>query len=247
MYAKMKIKLENNEVSFWQSSNLQGIIMENIDTNYAEKLHGNQLNPYSQYITKENGTPIWHIHTYTEEAYENIILPMQKLQEIIIRKKELRVKIGEKELTTCMEKELIDEFYTEDCPKYLNISFLTPTSFKQDGKYVIYPDLKLIYGSLMRKYSAASETMDMIDENTLTELTEHSEIIRYRLQTVPFPVEKVRIYGFTGSIGIRVNGPETLARYIRLLLKFGEYSGVGIKTGIGMGAIEYNGGRRKND
>ena len=80
----MKIKLENNEVSFWQSSNLQGIIMENIDTNYAEKLHGNQLNPYSQYITKENGTPIWHIHTYTEEAYENIILPMQKLQEITI-------------------------------------------------------------------------------------------------------------------------------------------------------------------
>ena len=247
MYAKLKMRLENTGVSFWQSSNLQGIIMENIDTIYAEKLHGNQLNPYSQYITKEKGTPIWNIHTYTEEAYKNIILPMQKLQEITIRKKELHAKIGEKELTTCMEKALVDEFYMENCSKYLNVSFLTPTSFKQDGKYVIYPDLKLIYGSLMRKYSAASETMDMMDENTLMELVEHSEIIRYRLQTVPFPVEKVRIYGFTGNIGIRVNGPETLARYIRLLLRFGEYSGVGIKTGIGMGAMEYNGRRKKND
>lgn len=247
MYAKLKMRLENTEVSFWQSSNLQGIIMENIDTNYAEKLHGNQLNPYSQYITKENGTPVWNIHTYTEEAYKNIILPMQKLREITIRKKELHMNIGEKELTTCMEKDLVDEFYTENCSKYLNVSFLTPTSFKQEGKYVIYPDLKLIYGSLMRKYSAASETMDMLDENTLTELVEHSEIIQYRLQTVPFPVEKVRIYGFTGTIVIRVNGPETLARYIRLLLEFGEYSGVGIKTGIGMGAMEYNGRRKKND
>ena len=40
-----------------------------------------------------------------------------------------------------------------------------------------------------------------------------------------------------GKIGIKVKGSETIARYIRLLFHFGEFSGVGIKTGMGMGAI----------
>ena len=29
-----------------------------------------------------------------------------------------------------------------------------------------------------------------------------------------------------------------MSRYIRLLLKFGEYSGIGIKSSIGMGAVK---------
>ena len=39
------------------------------------------------------------------------------------------------------DNELITEFYEKKCPKYLEIKFQTPTAFKSDGKYVIYPDL----------------------------------------------------------------------------------------------------------
>ena len=38
-----------------------------------------------------------------------------------------------------------------------------------------------------------------------------------------------------------MKGSETIARYIRLLFHFGEFSGVGIKTGMGMGAIRCGG------
>ncbi len=44
--------------------------------------------------------------------------------------------------------------------------------------------------------SAVSEAFDMFDEETLEALVEQSEIVRYRLQTVPFPLEKVQITGF---------------------------------------------------
>ena len=37
---------------------------------------------------------------------------------------------------------------------------------------------------------------------------------------------------------IRVSGTKTMANYAHLLLRFGEYSGVGIKTGMGMGAVK---------
>lgn len=52
MYAELKVEFDSNEINFQQSSNLQGVLMENISSEYAEKLHGNQLNPYSQCILK---------------------------------------------------------------------------------------------------------------------------------------------------------------------------------------------------
>ena len=91
----------------------------------------------------------------------------------------------------------------------------------------------------MRKLSAASEEFNMYDEDTLEELVTQSEIVRYRLQTIPFPLEKTNITGFIGNICIHIKGPETIARYVSMLAKFGEFSGAGIKTGMGMGAMKY--------
>lgn len=239
MYADLRIELDTKEINYKQSSNLQGVIMETIDTDYAEQLHRNQTNPYSQYVTKEGERTIWHIKTMTEEAYQKIILPLSQKEEFQIRKKEMKVRAVNKRVQILESNELLDEFYKKDCSKYMELYFLTPTAFKQDGRYIFYPDLHLIYGSFMRKYSQLSAELNMIDEDALEELCQRSEIITYRLQTVSFPIEKVTITGFVGKICIKIKGPETLARYIRLLAHFGEFSGVGIKTGMGMGAIKY--------
>ena len=239
MYAKLRMELDSTAVNFQQSSNFQGVIMETIAPAYAARLHGNQLNPYSQCITKENDKVIWSVKALNEEAYENIILPVSKLTDITLRKKQISMSVYNKTVTVKDEKELVKEFYDKKCSKYLEVKFQTPTSFKSDGKYIIYPDLGLIYASLMRKYSAASEEFDMFDEETLEALVEQREIVRYRLNTVPFPLEKIKITGFTGNICIHIRGTETMARYVRMLLEFGEFAGVGIKTGMGMGAMKY--------
>lgn len=237
MYARLRMELDSDRISYQKSSNLQGIIMETIDTAYAQKLHETQINPYSQCLLKEKGKPIWYIKTLTEEAYENIIIPMTKLDKIIIRKKGIEAELISQKTELIQEKNLVKDFYDKPCGRYITVSFLTPTAFKSGGRYIFYPDLRLIYQSLMQKYSAVSDTLEMADEDTLETITERSEIVKFRLQTVPFPMEKVRITGFCGQITIKTTGPETLARYIRMLLQFGEFSGVGIKTSMGMGAI----------
>lgn len=238
MYAKLRIELDSSQISYQQSSNLQGVLMEQIDTDYAQELHQYSLNPYSQYVVKEKDKIVWYICTVNEEAYENIILPLEELKQITIRRKEITTNVVGRSIEILEESELMKQFYEESCDRYLNLQFCTPTAFKRDGKYVNYPDLRLVYGSLMRKYSAASEELDMYDEETLEELVRNSEIIRYRLQTMPFPLEKVQINGFVGNASIKIKGTETLANYIRLLCRFGEYSGVGIKTSMGMGAMQ---------
>lgn len=237
MYAELKMELEGEELNYKQSSNLQGVIMENIDEKYAEYLHHCNLNPYSQCIFKKEEKTIWKICTVTDEAYEKIIMPMSKIADFTIKNKKNTVYITKKEIKIKETSELLKEFYETSGKKFIEITFQTPTAFKQNGKYIFYPNLHLLYQSLMNKYSASSEIMEMMDEETLLQLEDNSEIVRYRLQSIPFPMEGINIPGFIGNIRIRFRGTNTMMRYIRLLLRFGEYSGVGIKTAMGMGAI----------
>lgn len=240
MLAKLRIRLEadSSEVGYYQSSNFQGILMEQIDHNYAEVLHKQGLKPYSQYILGREEKE-WIVTTLTKEAYHEIITPLldEKFTEFTINKKDMHIKILSKDLKKTDKQELLDEFYSNECDKYLNLEFLTPASFKSNGRYVIMPDMRYIYQSLMNKYSASSGDMEMYDDETLEQLVNSSHIIRYKLKSTIFPLEGIKVPSFKGEIGIKITGTDTMARYARLLARFGEYSGVGIKTAIGMGAL----------
>lgn len=235
---RMKLQVDKEDFGCYQSSNMQGIMMEQINSSYAEKLHEQGLKPYSQYVVGGEQKE-WVVKTFTKEAYREIITPLLdgELSEFCIEKKEMHAKIIGKELKTVRKQELLDEFYSDVCDRYLSLEFLTPTSFKSDGRYIIIPQVRYIYQSLMNKYSAASEDLNMCDEETLVQLTESSSIVQYRLKSTFFPLEGVKIPAFKGELSIKVSGTATMAKYARLLARFGEYSGVGIKSAIGMGAL----------
>lgn len=52
MLSELQLYLESGdqEIGYYQSSNLHGVLMQNINSDYAEYLHLQTLNPYSQCI-----------------------------------------------------------------------------------------------------------------------------------------------------------------------------------------------------
>lgn len=136
------------------------------------------------------------------------------------------------------KQELINQFYFEDGERYIKIQFQTPTAFKRQGNYEFYPDLQLIYQSLMNKYDLAS-TDDMVkSDELLEELLEYSRIIQYNLRSCYFPMGRAKIPAFMGTMTVKITGPQGMVNFANMLFQFGTYSGVGIKTAIGMGSIE---------
>ena len=86
----------------------------------------------------------------------------------------------------------------------------------------------------------------MHDEDTLEQICEHAQVIRYDLKSVSFSLEGVKIPSFIGKITIKLHGTDTMANFVNMLFEFGEYSGVGIKTSLGMGYMKIiNEGGRK--
>ena len=235
---KLELKTEGN-VGYLQSSLFQGVLMERADNAYAESVHITGLHPYSQFISSKNGLS-WTIRTLNTEAYKGIIEPLlaADFKEFDLTAKDQHIDIISKSIKSKTYEDLMKTFNSDGVEKYIRIEFESPTAFKRDSNYVFMPDTRLIFGSLMRKYSAASSSTDMTDEETLQYISDHSFISDFRIRSTRFPLEGIKIPSFMGEITIRFSGTDTMARYAKMLLEFGEFSGVGIKCGMGMGAIK---------
>ena len=242
------MELDDTEISYKQSSVLQGVLLEHIAEPYADILHMQQRHPYSQYIYKEDNQVMWCINTLDDEAREQIIAPLSNddFKEFIMKKQNKTVHILNKTQIEKKQQDMVKEFYSVPPQHMFHIELLTAASFKQRGKYILYPDMRLFYQSLMNKYSAISDDMEMMDEDILNMLADSSEIIKYRLRTVGFPLEGVIIPAFIGDFTVKINGADTMAAYARMLFRFGEYAGVGVKTAMGMGAFKMTEGGRYN-
>lgn len=250
MLSKIKIILKPEEpvnMSINMSSVMHGVLMELIGQETAEKLHTESLRPYSQYLEIADDQMIWYVCSLNEFAHEKIIKVLldESIKAIYLKKHKVKFDIVSKELKNLPVKELSAGFYRENSDRYVKLRFLTPTAFKQSGKYTFYPDLSCIYGSLMRRMDFVSLRSGMYDDDLLEELTRRSEIVGYNLRTVNYHLEGVRIPAFIGWITIKVTGAQSLINYVNMLMRFGEFSGVGIKTSLGMGALKIMEGSKK--
>lgn len=219
---------------------LQGALMERIDSGYATLLHQQPFNPYSQYCYWEGDTLIWRISTVTNDAMTYIIEPLRTLDTIHLRATNVALNVTKTTQETITLKSLQDTV-KEPGPSRIRVQFITPTSFKSHGEYVIMPSVRLIAQNLLMHYGQVyednkegyAETIDYIDKNV--------RITSYNLRSCPFGqvARKGReVPAFIGTAAFTLRGPDMVTGLVRMLLKFGEYAGVGIKTSMGMGGFK---------
>lgn len=235
-------------LSVRNASLTHGVLMELIDTDYATKMHEDGLRPYSQRVYRDKENAYWQICALTKEADDKIIEKLKLVDDFYIKSKNLEVNIISKNYDTLDEKKLVKDFYNKESSPKIKIRFVTPCAFKQNGTYTFYPDIRCIYQSLMNRWNYLSDNEVMADVDLLDELTKATKIKGYDLKSTGFCLERVVIPAFVGNIIISIKGTQTLVNFANMLLRFGEYSGVGIKTSIGMGMIECSSvGRRDYD
>lgn len=244
---QMELQTENNDfIPYQKAVVLQGILMEQVPEGCARKLHESGLRPYSQSVIHQNGKNIWRISAANQEAFREIILPLQeeRFSDFYMEDDKWKVTVAAKQLQKIEKNEFMDQYYFKDADRYLQVSFQTPTAFKSQGEYICMPTLRLMYQSLMKKYDAASEDETVESEEVLEQLLESSRIAQYQLHSCSYSVHGKRIPAFMGQMKIRVSGPQAMVNFLNLLFHFGEYAGVGIKTAMGMGAVKLTEGRK---
>lgn len=220
---------------------LQGALMEHVDHAYAAWLHVQPFNPYSQYCVtgKRDGTLAWHITALNDEALRQILVPLQTLDSITLHKVNMTFTVQVHSLTTTTLKSITDEI-SSNTASYAKVEFVTPTAFKSAGRYVIVPNVRLIFQNLLMQYGQMYETSDEADQDTVDYIDKNVWIRSYHLHSQR--MEHVNpqgraVSGFVGDLSLSIKGPQPLVGLVHMLLRFGEYAGVGIKTSMGMGGM----------
>jgi len=221
-----------------------GLLMENINRDYGEYLHEEGLKPYSQYLRfdRENKKYIWKISALNEEAEREILEPLKNLSDkkVILSNRQAQITLEFIGQTPSFSyKELADRFFLEDSLKRRHvIHFYTPTTFKVNGRYVIFPPVTNIFGSLLDRWNQFFSLISLQDENIKEHLAQFTCLVGYKLQSTKYEMEGVKIPGFLGEICLYIGGPDPLARIALMLLNYAHYSGIGAKTSLGMGGVK---------
>lgn len=230
------------------SSLMQGVMMEFINPVYADYLHNCLRTPYSQYIIYDDNFIYWNILCMDIDSKKNIIdaILEKRPDRIQLKHKETDLNIVRFKEENMSFQELLEATYFGDCSSRVTVEFKTPTAFKVNGKYQFYPTVYHIFNSLINKYDAVSKENTIYSDEIMEQIEKYIEITDYRLMSTYFHMEGVKIKSFKGKITLKIHGPKQFVNLINLLLRFGEYSGVGIKASIGMGAINVDTKERRN-
>ncbi len=232
---------ENNiqPVVHWGSI-LHGALMEMLPDILAAKLHISGVKPFSQHLRLDaEAKHYWVLSALNEEmatVFETVLL--NKLPcSVYLKQKGFSIQLGQpKVVEKSTYKELADRaFGTGTLERRHTFVFGTPTTFKTAGSHVLFPTTDLMVQSLMQRWDAFSDQLTLSDGEVREHLGEHISIQEYRLKTAYYGLEGTRVKGFVGDLNLYVQGPEALCRIADLLLRFACYSGIGIKTALGMG------------
>lgn len=227
----------------WNCGSLfHGAFMQRLDPSYGEALHRSGPKPFSQYLTCAPEECKWVFQTLTEDAEQQIWEQpsIQEWNEIYLEQKNATFKIKERSITVLSEEDLMQRTFFGNCARRVSISFVTPTAFKTNGGYQNYPTTRHIFQSLISKFDTASAKSQIASPELLENLEQYVKITNYSLRSTTFSLEGVRIPSFIGWLKLTLLGPQQFVNLCHMLLRFGTFSGVGIKTALGMGAIQFN-------
>ena len=221
---------------------LHGALMEFLPDWLVEALHKQGMRPYSQSIVwdKERGVALWRIGVLEEVTGLAIAEVLDQVQGFFLRQKGYEVVLRKvRFLEERSYEDVADEFFlAEEAPKGVELSFRSPASFKRDGQYVMLPEVGLICQSLLMRWNRFSEEIRLEEDELVQKLASSCRLWQYMLRSAPFSLEGKTIRGFRGEMGLRFFGTDAVRRILGMLFTFAPFAGVGIKTALGMGAVE---------
>lgn len=217
---------------------LYSCLLSKLPFDYAEQLHEQEMTPVSQFLhyDRDTETNLWQITLLNRETVELFCPLLDGLTTLELNTGRVELCLREKEAFTAEE---FISYAREKTPnRWETLRFLTPTGFKQNGRYVLVPQERLIIQSLLNKWNTVFPEYPLDDEDAITPLLEGLHISGYSLRSTRFPLKENKIPGFTGSITFEARLAAPIMEIWNLLLTFAAFSGVGIKTALGMGGVK---------
>ena len=207
-----------------------------LPADYAEELHTQGETPISQCVYGEKSESFWRINLLDQPANDIVTEVLDGLKVLPLHTGELMLELQDRRKLSA--EELMQTARSIETERFFRLSFLSPTAFKQAGRYTILPEKELILQSLVNKWNTIFPEYPIEDEDAARMLSNGIRISDYRLRTTRFLMKDSKIPGFVGDLSIEAQLSAPIMELWKMLIAVSEYSGIGIKTALGMGGVK---------
>lgn len=201
-------------------------------------LHDAERLSICQYVNKNH----WYLSLMGDVCITEISPVIDALDALFLYRFQQTVHIVKCE-TSCISS--AEALLESSLPNFLTLHLQTPTAFKSANQYQLLPTQQLIVNSLIQKWNNCfGAECPIEDEGGGAEaLAEGLQYQSIQLDTKSYHIKGVEIPGAVGTIQLKNHLTGFHRQLADALLQFGTYSGIGIKTRLGMGGIRLD--RRK--
>lgn len=212
---------------------LYAAMLERAPREFAARLHESTVTPVSQYVRGD----LWQVSLFGAGSIETLSPILEGLDEVFLRRYRTRVTL---EQAGFRRIDSVDDLLEHPVWDRGSLSFRTPTAFKSAGVYQLLPTQRLVLQSLILKWNGCFGDVCPIEDDGggLEALAEGLCYRSLRLDSTEFAMKHTRIPGVLGQIAFENRLSGFHKQLANALLAFGTYSGVGIKTTLGMGGLE---------
>lgn len=212
-------------------------LLEKLPPEDAFLLHeagGREISQFLQY-DKSGNRYIWTISLLSEETAEILCPVLETLTEVFIENQAFPV--SQKTIREITAEDLILRGRAGEGNR-TTILFHTQTAFRQNGRYTIFPQERLILQSLILRWNEVFPMYPLEDEDAINAILAGIHIVDYQLRSGRFLLKGTRIPGFTGSCVVEAKLALPLLELWNAMMLFANFAGIGIKTGLGMGGVQ---------
>lgn len=205
---------------------------------FGAAVHRDQISPVSQYLTEQDGGVLWTVNLLGEACEQALIPALEGTDFFTLDKEGLTLTVADWEKNTVADTETLLAL-AEKGPRTRRLEFLTPTAFKSRGAYQNLPTTRLIIQNLMKQWNGTITDCPIEDEDGqgMEALADGLVCRDFRLHSRDYWLKGRPIHGFRGELTLE-NHLEGFHRQLaEALLLFSGFSGVGIKTTLGMGGV----------
>lgn len=207
---------------------------------FASRAHRDGVTPVSQYLTGTGQALRWTVSLLGEESEQALAPVLERLDRVRLEWDRVTLRTEGLDCRTVRDVDGLFACSAGAAPLH-RLRFVTAACFKSRGQYLPLPTARLIVQSLIKKWNGCILDCPIEDEDGqgLEALAAGLRPRSFRLYSRDYVLKGSPIPGFVGELTLE-NRLEGFHRELaNALLCFAPFSGVGIKTTLGMGGVEH--------
>jgi len=220
---------------------LYGFLCEIVGNECADCLHQQAITPLRQNLQLNAARDrfVWSLDLLDDSVSEKVVPILSSLEHLPLEKSPEPLEVEGCSVASPVGLPQLLERANSNLETFRSrLFFASPTGFKSEEQYVLFPTAELIAKSAMMRWNACFPEYPIEDEDAVRMLLDGIWITSYNLRSTNYTIKGNKIPGFVGSVTINSRLAAPLKEIWNMLMAFVPYAGVGIKTALGMGAVQ---------